>query len=87
MPKVQQSKVGTNADVKKYAERVISSLDEKDGLSEDIKELKVEAKENGIDMKALDEAIKYHRKPPEKDHVATVNKYLGIIGAELRFVE
>lgn len=84
MPRL--AKTGHNADPKTIITRLCTLLDEQDGLAEDIKELKVEAKAAGLDMKALGIAIKEIRKPLDEELKAIVNTYIEANGQHALFV-
>lgn len=69
-----------NADIKGYAERLDALLDQAEGIRLDIKEVKTEAKANGISPKALADAVKIKRKGRDTDHEMLVTTYLEAIG-------
>lgn len=71
----------SNANIKGGAERYENLLDEKQKILEDLKELSKELSSNGINMKALKEAIKIKRSPPNEDHESFVLGYLKTISA------
>lgn len=73
-----------NNDVGAIAKRLITLLDERDGLNEDIKELYLEAKGEGLDVPALRQAIMLKRKDRNVKRMVTVNDYLERMG-ELPF--
>ena len=85
MPK-PATKGHNTADAKAIITRLCTLLDEQDGLAEDIKELKLEAKAGGLDMKALGIAIKQIRKPLEDELKATANSYMEASGQMALFV-
>lgn len=71
--KVSVSKdVGHNTDasgdVKSYADRLVRLLEEADTVREDIRELKAEAKDKGIDPKALAIVAKRRSESAEARH-------------------
>lgn len=66
---------GHNSDVKAIITRMIVILTEQDTLAEDMKELKLEAKNKGLDAKAISLAIKEIRKPIEKALKEKANQY------------
>jgi len=68
------------ADVKSFAARVITLETEKKTLTEDIKAVYDEAKKDGIDKKALKEAIKIKRTEVDLSHMSKVNTYLEALG-------
>lgn len=72
----------SNTNIKAAAQRYENLLDDKDRISEDMKELTKELKANGIDIKALKDAIKIKRKPIDESHEALVLGYLKAIGAQ-----
>lgn len=81
MPKKEQMpRILSNADVKKFSDRIISIENEKDTLLEDLKSIYEEADNVGIDKKALRVAIKISRKENDKSHQKQVNTYLEIMG-------
>jgi uncharacterized protein (UPF0335 family) len=49
-----------------YVDRLMNLVDEKERVAEDIKELKAEAKENGVDAKALVATVKLKRETAEQ---------------------
>ena len=65
-----------NTNVKSYLDRAINIMNEQDTLAQDLKELKIEAKDNGVDMKAFMGALKEIRKPTEPVLKAKINAYL-----------
>jgi len=75
-----------SADPKTIINRLCTLLDEKDGLAEDIKELKAEAKASGLDMKALQIAVKQIRKPLDEELKAAANSYIEASGQMALFV-
>ena len=86
MSKPKVAATGHNTDPKTIINRLCALLDEADGLAEDISELKKEAKEAGIDMKALGIAIKQIRKPLDEELKATANSYIEASGQHALFV-
>ncbi len=86
MAKSKPATVGHNADAKAIITRICTLLDEQDGLAEDIKELKAEAKAAGFDMKALGIAIKQIRKPLDEELKIVVNSYIEANGQTALFV-
>lgn len=67
--------------VKTLSERILNLEEEKRGISEDIKELYVEAKSSGVNVKALRAAIRA-KKIPKSEYEEMMNdldRYLGII--------
>ena len=64
-----------NTNVKSYLDRAINIMNEQDTLAEDLKELILEAKENGINSKAFSLALKELRKPIDAEVKRLVNVY------------
>ena len=86
MSKAKAATVGHNADAKTIINRLCTLLDEADGLGEDIRELKKEAKAAGLDTKALNIAVKQIRKPIDEELKAIVNIYIESTGQMALFV-
>ncbi len=86
MPKPKPASTGHNTDAKAIITRLCTLLDEADGLAEDIKELKAEAKAGGLDMKALGIAIRQIRKPLDEELKAAANSYMEANGQHALFV-
>ena len=70
----------TNTNIKNYFSRAENILNEIEALGEDYKELMKEAKENGIEVKALKAALREKRNPLDPSFKQTVNQYLEIGG-------
>ncbi len=70
----------TNTDVKSYADRIGRLEDEKETLTLDINEVYKEAEANGIDKKALRQAMRAKRKEIDVAHKIKVNEYLSDLG-------
>lgn len=76
--------VGDNS-IKSYIDRAINIMNEQDTLTEDLKELMKEAKNNSIDTKAMKTAIRQIRTPIDSEFKAVVNSYLEVHGQFLLF--
>ena len=85
MPKAA-TKGHNSVDAAQIIKRLCTLLDEADGLAEDIKELKAEAKAGGLNTKALMAAIKEIRNPLDDEIKATINSYLDANGQHALFV-
>jgi uncharacterized protein (UPF0335 family) len=72
--------VGDNSAVKSYIDRATNIMTEQETLAEDLKELWQEAKDNGLDTKALKAAVKELRKPIDDDFKQKVNYYIEATG-------
>lgn len=68
--------------IKAVIERIERLHLEKKEIEEDLKEVYAEAKANGLDTKALREAVKIRAKDPDahSEHVAIVGLYLAECG-------
>ena len=75
----------SNTDIKSYADRLINIETEIATLAEDKKELKEEAKANGVDVSALTAAVKIKMKERDKAKEAKVNEYLNVLGEQMYF--
>ncbi len=64
-----------NQESKDIIKRMLNIMTEQDTLSEDLKELKAEAKAKGLNMKAIALAIKEHRNPIDEDVKQSANIY------------
>ncbi len=86
MPPAQAGHNSGNAVVKKelesYVKRIEKLIEDRKAVQEDIKEVKAEAKGNGYDMKALNEAIKLRALDSEKrqEQEALRELYLSALG-------
>ena len=67
--------VGDNSDVKSFVDRAGNIMDEIEGGNESLKDLWVEAKAKGLDVKALKAVVKQSRKPIDDDFKQKVNYY------------
>lgn len=76
---------GNNNDVKGYADRIGNIMTEQDTLREDLKEIYLEAKEKGVDVKALRSAIAIKRKEKDQPHRQKVNEYLQTMGEPVQY--
>lgn len=82
MPKEASRSYISNADIKGGAERYEKLMDEKAEIGEAMKDLAKELKSNGVNMKALKEAVKRKRTPVDVDHESTVLGYLRSMGVK-----
>jgi uncharacterized protein (UPF0335 family) len=92
MPKAQRTDIEddtdvvhkiSNVDVKSYAKRLEALLDEQESTRLCIKDLKAEAKANGVAPKALADAVRIKRKGVDTDHAMLVEAYLKAIGGSV----
>lgn len=70
----------SNVSVKEYVDRIGRLEDEKETLTTDIKEIYEEAHANGVDKKALRQAIRAKRKEVDVEYKQKVNGYLEELG-------
>lgn len=74
------SSVANNSDIAGYFKRVENILNKQETLAEDFKELMLEAKNAGIEVKALKIALKEKRKPLDKSLKEKINFYMNATG-------
>ncbi len=77
-----EATIGHNTEIQGIIKRMLNIMTEQDTLAEDLKELKLEAKDKGIDGKALAIAIKEHRCPIDKNTRALANTYFSNSGGQ-----
>lgn len=77
----------SNAKAADYLKRACNIMDEQETLKADFDELKEEAKDNGIDMKAFAVALKEIRKPLDSGMKKNANSYLAEYGQLSLFAE
>jgi uncharacterized protein (UPF0335 family) len=72
----------TAGQIKSIVERIERMEDEKDFISQDIKEIYAEARGNGFDVKALREIIRIRKRDAEEraEHEAIVEIYMQALG-------
>ena len=74
----------SNTQIKDYTKRVLAVNNEIREAKDSLKELFLEAKGNGIDVKALKAAVRIIENTPEPELRETINFYLETTG-QLRF--
>lgn len=66
------------ATIKEYIERIERLEQEKKDVQQDIKEVYIEAKQNGFNKKAIKQVIKYRKMDPDerRDLLIDIDNYL-----------
>lgn len=68
--------------LKQYVDRIERLTEEKQGIADDIRDVKKEAKSAGFDTKALNDVLKMRKKESGEviNHTATVETYCRALG-------
>lgn len=74
----------SNAELVRYVERIENLIEERNGINDDIRDVKAEAKSQGFDPRTIMEVIKHRKMEPHvrQERQALLDTYLAAFGIE-----